>query len=62
MRAIADLDDLKGKFKIITGNKIISENIENYPILFLLDKENEIVFSSIGYNMGISDLLLKKVK
>ncbi|MDA3814579.1 MAG: transglutaminase-like domain-containing protein [Candidatus Cloacimonetes bacterium] len=62
IRAIADLDDLRGKFKIIKGDKIISEDIENYPVIFLLNKENEIIFSSVGYNMGIADLLLKKVK
>lgn len=61
-RTIDDLDDLKEKFRILKGNNIISENIENYPVIFLLDKENEIIFSSIGYNMGIADLLLKKVK
>ena len=62
IRAVDDLDDLSEKFKIITGDKIISENIENYPVIFLLNKENEIIFSSVGYNMGIADLLLKKVK
>jgi len=62
IRAIADLDDLKEKFKIMKGDKIISENIENYPVIFLLNEENEIIFSSVGYNMGIADLLLKKVK
>jgi len=62
IRAIDDLDDLKEKFKLIKGNKIINDDIENYPVIFLLNKENEIVFSSTGYNMGIVDLLLKKVK
>ncbi len=61
-RTIDDLDDLKDKFKILSGNKIISENIEDYPVIFLLNKENKIIFSSVGYNMGIADLLLKKVK
>ncbi len=61
-RAIDDLNDLKDKFKILNGNKIISENIEDYPVIFLLNKENKIIFSSVGYNMGIADLLLKKVK
>ncbi|MDP8202523.1 MAG: transglutaminase-like domain-containing protein [Candidatus Tenebribacter burtonii] len=62
IRAIDDLNDLKEKFKLIKGNKIINDDIENYPVIFLLNKENEIVFSSVGYNMGIADLLLKKVK
>lgn len=62
IRAVDDLDNLKEKFKIMKGDKIISEDIENYPVIFLLNKENEITFSSIGYNMGIADLLLKKVK
>lgn len=62
IRAVDDLDDLSEKFMIMKGAKIISENIENYPVIFLLNKENEITFSSIGYNMGIADLLLKKVK
>lgn len=62
IRAITDLDDLKEKFKIIKGDKIISEDIESYPVIFLLDNENQIIFSSAGYNMGIANLLLKKVK
>ena len=51
-------------FILKKGKKIIKENFsENeYPVIFVLDEKNEIIFSSKGYNMGIVDLLLKKVK
>jgi len=51
-------------FILKKGKKIITENFsENeYPVIFVLDEKNEITFSSKGYNMGIVDLLLKKVK
>jgi hypothetical protein len=52
------------KFILKNGKKIITDEIpENeYPIIFVLDEKNEIIFSSVGYNMGIVDLLLKKIK
>jgi hypothetical protein len=35
---------------------------ESYPIILLVDKGNNVLFSSKGYNMSIADLLLKKIK
>jgi hypothetical protein len=33
----------------------------NYPVIFLLDPAGQIVFSSKGYQMGLGDLLVRKV-
>jgi len=35
---------------------------EDYPIIFLLNERNDLLFSSRGYNMGIADLLIRKIK
>jgi len=35
---------------------------EDYPVIFLLNERNDVLFSSQGYNMGIADLLVRKVK
>lgn len=33
----------------------------DYPVIFLLNNEKEILFSSKGYHMGIADLLIEKL-
>lgn len=51
-------------FILKKGKKLITEEFSEheYPVIFVLDEQNEIIFSSKGYEMGIVDLLLKKVK
>lgn len=45
------------------GNILIPEIAdENYPLIFLLDENNKVMFAFKGYNMNIADLLLKKIK
>ena len=48
----------------IGGENILEGELqlEDYPAVFLLNEENNIVFSSTGYNMGIADLLIRKLK
>ena len=63
-RSNKDLKELKDKIILKKGNKVIFDEVAetNYPVIFVLNKENEIIFSSVGYNMGITELLLKKVR
>jgi Transglutaminase-like superfamily len=65
-RSIRDLKQEEGfaDVVLIKGNPIIEEELaaENYPALFLLDENNNLIFSTSGYNMGIADLLIKKLK
>jgi transglutaminase-like putative cysteine protease len=50
--------------KVTIDKKIISESIPSlqYPLLFLLNDKNELLFSSRGYTMGIAELLLRKME
>ena len=61
-----DLKSLPKNIVKKNGKKRIhkSESLdwEEYPIIFLFNSNKELIFSSKGYNMGISDLLIKKVK
>jgi len=63
-RSNKDLKKLKDKVILKKGNKIIFDGLSetDYPVIFVLDENNEITFSTVGYNMGITELLLKKVK
>jgi hypothetical protein len=45
------------------GDILIQETEDNdYPLVFVLNEKNRIVFASKGYNMNIGDLILKKIK
>jgi len=48
----------------ITGDKIISDPVEDvdYPVIFIFDAEQNIIFSAIGYDMGLPQLILKKIQ
>ena len=65
-RSVKDIkSDERWKDAIIKkGKPILAETLaaENYPAIFILDENNELIFSAIGYNMGIADLILKKLK
>ncbi|MCF7911591.1 MAG: transglutaminase-like domain-containing protein [Candidatus Cloacimonetes bacterium] len=65
-RSIRDLNGNKDLIDaILLDGKPILENelaAENYPALFVLDEENNLIFSTTGYNMGIADLIIKKLK
>ncbi|MBU4486572.1 MAG: hypothetical protein KKD38_06550, partial [Candidatus Delongbacteria bacterium] len=57
-----DINETDGLIKK-KGNILIPEiEDKSYPIVILLNENNEIIFASKGYNMNIGDLLLKKVK
>lgn len=47
-------------FNTKTGNRISSLDEEEYPLVFLLDEEGNIIFSVNGYYMGIADILLRQ--
>ncbi len=59
-------DKINKIFDLNSGKSLldIKEDLtpEDYPIIFLLNERNDILFSSQGYNMGIADLLVRKVK
>ncbi len=58
-------DDVKvPAFKKFAGEKLITEMIDSmeYPVIFLLSENNDILFSSKGFNLGIAKLLLRKTK
>ncbi|MDY6915321.1 MAG: transglutaminase-like domain-containing protein [Candidatus Cloacimonadota bacterium] len=51
-------------FDVTTEKQLIevtSEN-QNYPILFLLNNENEVIFSSKDFNLGAVNYILKLIK
>ncbi|MDD3050813.1 MAG: transglutaminase-like domain-containing protein [Candidatus Cloacimonetes bacterium] len=49
---------------IIIKQKVLNDEVRgvDYPVIFLFDENNEIIFSGNGYNMGLGDLLLRKLK
>ena len=54
--------DLKN-YKIIKKQILHGEIQEiEYPAIFVLDKDDNIIFTCNGYNMGLGDLILKKIK
>ena len=59
-------DKIKDSFILKSGESFIDEKrnltAEDYPIIFLLNDRDDVIFSSRGYNMGIADLLVRKVK
>ncbi|MBN2857586.1 MAG: transglutaminase domain-containing protein [Candidatus Delongbacteria bacterium] len=57
-----DLSDSENFIKK-KGNILIPEIAdENYPLIFLINENNEVLFAFKGYNMNIADLLLKKIR
>ena len=54
-----DIKDKYPEFKFLSGNKLVSQ--KDYPVI-LLFKNGELKFATVGYKMGIANLLLKKVK
>ncbi|MFO7810586.1 MAG: transglutaminase domain-containing protein [Candidatus Delongbacteria bacterium] len=58
-----DNDIEENKNVVKKGGDILIQEMEddNYPLIFLFDKKNELKFAYKGYNMNIADLLLKKV-
>jgi hypothetical protein len=58
-----DIKDTEG-LQLRTGIPIINEklNIVDYPVLFLIGADNQILYSSRGYQMGMGSLLLKKIR
>jgi hypothetical protein len=65
-RSIRDLqnDERLQTAYLLRGKPILSDIIaaENYPALFILDENNALIFSTTGYNMGIADLIIRKLK
>ncbi|MCF7920326.1 MAG: transglutaminase-like domain-containing protein [Candidatus Cloacimonetes bacterium] len=65
-RSIKDLEaDTRLQNAIIKKGKPILESAlsaENYPAIFVFNENNELLFSAVGYNMGIADLIQKKLK
>ena len=65
-RSIRDLkkDDNFSSAILLKGEPILNDVLpaEDYPALFLFDEDNNLIFSSSGYNMGIADLIVKKLK
>ncbi len=55
----SDIKDKYPEFKFYKTDKFSSE--KNYPVI-LLFKDNKLIFATIGYKMGIANLLLRKVK
>ncbi len=62
-RSNGDLKEFANQFILSDGNSLISENLaeEDYPVIFVVNEQNEIVFSSRGFNLAISDVLLKQI-
>ncbi|MDD3043982.1 MAG: transglutaminase-like domain-containing protein [Candidatus Delongbacteria bacterium] len=62
---IRDDDDIK-EYDAVTkkkGDILIPETEDNeYPLIFVMNEKNSVIFSSKGYNMNIGDLILKKIK
>ncbi|MCD4819910.1 MAG: transglutaminase-like domain-containing protein [Candidatus Cloacimonetes bacterium] len=54
------IEDTKSVSQTDFGFTEIQSN--EYPLIFLLNSENKIIFSAKGYQMGIAELLLKKIK
>ncbi|MCD4651844.1 MAG: transglutaminase-like domain-containing protein [Candidatus Cloacimonetes bacterium] len=46
---------------LISGEKFVNIISTEYPVLFLINDKNEIIFSTRGYNNGITDLLIRKL-
>ena len=46
---------------IVKSCELVNNQLE-YPIIILLDNENNVIFSSAGYTMGLTELILRKVK
>ncbi len=45
------------------GDILIADTDDNqYPLVFVLNEKNRIVFASKGYNMNIGDLIVNKIK
>ncbi len=44
------------------SKKFLNIEISDYPALFLVNDKNQIVFSSKGYRLGVSDLIIRKCK
>lgn len=62
---LRDDDDINdSKYLVKKKGDILIPEIadENYPLVFLLDDSNKVLFAFKGYNMNIADLLLKKIK
>ncbi|MBN1971396.1 MAG: transglutaminase domain-containing protein [Candidatus Delongbacteria bacterium] len=58
-----DLLERESSLVSLTGSSIAPEiSYLNYPLIFLLDENNELIFSYKGYNMGIGQLLETKTK
>jgi len=49
---------------VIVREQVLHDELQkvDYPVIFLFDENNEMIFSGNGYNMGLGDLLLKKLK
>ncbi len=47
-----------------SGASVLDEKLKitDYPIVFLIGQDNQIIFSAKGYQMGIGSLLLKKIR
>ncbi|MFO7896315.1 MAG: transglutaminase-like domain-containing protein [Candidatus Cloacimonadales bacterium] len=47
-----------------SGKNIISEELESsaYPLIFIFDQQQELIFSSQGFNLSLPQLILSKLK
>ncbi len=62
LRTDNDLPEIEGTIRS-RGDIIISDMPdEYYPLVFIIDENEEIIFASKGYNLNIADLILKRIK
>ncbi len=44
------------------GKSFLDLESSDYPVLFLIDDQDQVIFSSKGYRLGVSDLVIRKCK
>ncbi len=62
-------DDIRDSFdygfiNFKNGDKVLKSNLgwNNYPVVMIFDKDKNLIFSSLGYQMGIVDMILNNLE
>lgn len=62
-RSNQDISNNYSGIELKSGKKILTNlQTEDYPAIFLLNEKNKIIFSTNGFNLGIAELIMKKIK
>ncbi len=57
-----DRERVPGFVENYVGKSFLKLELSDYPVLFLIDDQDQVIFSSKGYRLGVSDFIIRKCK